>query len=181
MALGLALFLYACKSYMGLFFLGACFAVLRQRGLLVWRSRWGARALALALVGWTAWSCAHSPDIGNDSEWRHAVRAAALVTAVHLSPDLMRWMSSRLSRLLGELSFALYLVHYVLLVTLTSHAVLWLDRRGRLDEAHAMGVFALTVVSSLLAAWVFTRVEVPLLRWVHARTEAWRLPERAAV
>jgi len=173
-ALFIALVLYACKSYYALFFLGAWFSILRARGVLPRQPNWGTRGLSLSLLAMAFWSCARSPDIGSDSLWMNAARAAAIMGAVHLNGDLIALMSSRLSRFMGQISFALYLVHFVVLVTLTSHLILMAHADGSLTQGEALGIFALTVVVSMLAAWLFARVETWCLSHVNRALERLR-------
>lgn len=158
-ALLIALVLYVFKSYYALFFLGAWFSILRANGVLPRQADWRVRCVSLALLVFSVVSCARSPDIGNDSLWLNAARAAAIMVAVHLNGDLIALMGSRLSRFMGQISFALYLVHFVVLVTLTSHLILLAHADGTLTRGEALGIFAATVAVSLLAAWLFARME----------------------
>jgi peptidoglycan/LPS O-acetylase OafA/YrhL len=182
-ALVIAVFLYAFKSYQGLFFLGAFFAIRRQQGglqaQLVGGSVWAARLLSFALLGFAFWSCARSSDLGNESLWLNALRAAAVVTAVHLNPDLVRLMQTRLSLFMGRMSFPLYLVHFAILITLTSHLVVAVQARGGVTVASGMLIFAATVVASMAAAWVFANLEERALRGVNRQLDKLRLPAPA--
>lgn len=175
-ALVIALVLYACKSYHALFFLGAWFSLLRARGALPGKTGWRSRGLSLALLAFAFWSCASTPDISNDSLWVNALRAAAIMGAVHINTDLISLMGSRLSRFMGTVSFGLYLVHFVVLVTLTSHLILRANEDGQLTRQEALGILLISTVASLLASWVFARVETWCLKHVNRALDRVRWP-----
>ncbi len=182
-ALVIAVFLYAFKSYQALFFLGAFFALRRQQGglqaQLVGGLVWVARLLSLVLLGFAFWSCARSSDLGNESLWLNALRAAAVVTAVHLNPDLVRLMEARLSLFMGRMSFPLYLVHFAILITLTSHLVVAAQAGGGVTVQTGLQIFAATVVAAMAGAWVFANLEERALRGVNRLLERLRLPAPA--
>ena len=86
------------------------------------------------------------------------VIAPALVACVFLWPPAMRGLSMPLSRLLGRLSFPLYLVHYAVIITFTSSAIVWVTRE-RLDADHALVILLASLAICLAAAGLFTPVE----------------------
>ncbi|RCS75347.1 acyltransferase family protein [Brachybacterium alimentarium] len=95
--------------------------------------------------------------------------AAAVVLLVgttghRLSVD--RILSTGPAKVLGEISYGLYLVHWPLLTLYLAHT--GKDRAGVLDGL-------LLILASLAAAWLLTRVvDTPLRRWPWASAKAWR-------
>jgi peptidoglycan/LPS O-acetylase OafA/YrhL len=168
-ALAVALFLYAFKSYYALFFLGACFAILRRDGQLQPREGGPVLLASWALLGLATLSCCLSPNIADDSRWINALRAACIVLGVHLNGPLVRILENRLSAFMGRISFALYLVHFVVLITLTSALILWFNRQGPLGLSQCLFIASVSVVAAVFLAWLFAKVEKRLL----LQTNSW--------
>ncbi len=85
--------------------------------------------------------------------------ATGLLLAVSYSAPLRRLFETPLSRRLGELSFSLYLVHFLLLCSVVSALHLGLLRAGVNDVAAGILTFTVGTVTSLAAAWAFKPVE----------------------
>ncbi|MDR5737679.1 MULTISPECIES: acyltransferase [unclassified Caballeronia] len=85
-----------------------------------------------------------------------SVLGAALVMAFCTSERLAEWLSTRVSRFMGAISFPLYLTHIPVICTVG--AMLWLHLRD--DEVKAIVVTTAVVVPLCLAlAWLFSPVE----------------------
>jgi peptidoglycan/LPS O-acetylase OafA/YrhL len=91
-------------------------------------------------------------SLGAPHQLWHVAAAAAAVYATLSLPALKRPLSSRLGRLLGDVSFGLYLVHVPLLYTVFVPA--YIRMRG---EAFGMvALFVAFLACSLIVAYVFT-------------------------
>jgi peptidoglycan/LPS O-acetylase OafA/YrhL len=85
--------------------------------------------------------------------------AFAVVLGVVLSPRLRSFFQSGLSRWLGHISFPLYLIHSLVLCSLSCWSIIWLSHHEWSLSAIAGLVVPLTISASLLAAWLFSPVE----------------------
>ncbi|MEO6015537.1 MAG: acyltransferase [Devosia sp.] len=79
------------------------------------------------------------------------------------SSPAQSFLSNRLSGWLGTLSFSLYLVHVLVLMTVTSWLIIVLQDAQALNPVSAVGVAATTVIASVAAGWVFLPVELATL------------------
>ena len=100
-------------------------------------------------------------DLAPEHEMRvHAAAAMLLLGAIHASPLATRAFRSGPSRLLGRLSFPLYLVHFAVIISFTSWAILWADAHGGLTEARALAIGLASVAVALVGAVAFEPVEI---------------------
>ena len=99
--------------------------------------------------------------------WPLAAAAVVLLvgtTGHRFSVD--RILSTGPAKVLGDISYGLYLVHWPLLTLYLAHT--GKDRAGVLDGL-------LLILASLAAAWLLTRVvDTPIRRWPWASAKAWR-------
>lgn len=85
--------------------------------------------------------------------------ATLVLLAFLVSPRLQRWVSHRWLQRLGDWSFAIYVLHFLVLGTLVCQAFLWLRSSavGYLPAvalANAMGLLVLFPVAALATRWV---------------------------
>jgi peptidoglycan/LPS O-acetylase OafA/YrhL len=169
------------------FVIGMLLGEARQHGWLEWlrRSRWRWPALLTAILllfGISAVRAAahydpairyllraylnHEPDAPN--ELLVYANAFGLFLLVALLPRLERFLGGRLSRLLGEISFPLYLVQFAVLITLTSWLVVWLVDPVQPARITLYAIAAAFAAASLLLAYGFAQVERRALRVANA-------------
>jgi peptidoglycan/LPS O-acetylase OafA/YrhL len=91
-----------------------------------------------------------------ESFW-HAVGALLLLVVIDGNPSLRNWLSSRPLRVLGEVSFPLYLVHLPVLLSVGCSTYIWLLTAGLPIAAATVLAMLITWVSSLLAAGLLNR------------------------
>jgi peptidoglycan/LPS O-acetylase OafA/YrhL len=112
--------------------------------------------------------------LGQSHKIWQVLAAMALVYAVLGLPGIGRWLSSRPLRLLGEISFGVYLVHAPMLYTV--FAPLYLAVRASPEGVAAL--MAVFLIAALLVGYVFTRVvdqpTIGLMR--RLRFLRWRRP-----
>jgi peptidoglycan/LPS O-acetylase OafA/YrhL len=149
--------------------LGALLREARARGGLR-ESRWGWAALVGAVaipVAAHLLSFSISPVTSSGS-------AALLVWAVFLLGPLRRVLSAKGPVFLGRISFALYLLHVPLLVTVGIWSYLHLPGPGGL-KLGALLVEMVALAGGL--AWLMTiGIDEPLLRWLHRWRKVRELP-----
>ncbi len=108
-------------------------------------------------AGLTVYPMLHLPEAG--SALRLSISAGLFLFAIYSSNWLQRVLDSQLSRILGPLSFPIYLVHFPIIVSLQSFLVLRLFSDGVVTRPTAYLIMLTTIVASLLAASLFLRVE----------------------
>jgi len=96
-----------------------------------------------------------------------AALGACLVLAPVLSPLLRRLLSSPLSKWLGRISFPLYLLHPLVICSVSSYLIVTLDQLGWSLEHIALVVVPVTFVFSLGAAQLFVPIERYAIRSSH--------------
>jgi peptidoglycan/LPS O-acetylase OafA/YrhL len=85
--------------------------------------------------------------------------ALMLVTAATFFTPLRNFLNTRVSRFMGRISFPLYLVHIILICSLSSYLLLKLPRQGLGLRTTGYIDAAATILCSLLLACVFLPVE----------------------
>lgn len=154
-------------SNLSLFFLGMLYGVLRARGFFVQvqKLRLNRVLIAMMLAGLVlldpladAWSIR--------SHRLLILMAALTVFACYGSADIIRFMSNPLSSFLGRVSFPMYVLHFAVLVSLTSWMIVAGEPVFGLTIEFALGVIAISVVVALLAATIAERLERHYLRLV---------------
>ena len=108
----------------------------------------------------TIW--AHAPLALLDAwEWLKVSGAFFVVTAFVLSGRLQRFISLRLFRLLGYISFSFYLLHPLIIGTFSSYLFLQLHERWAYNASVSV-VFAATLAVCFLCSWLMTKyIDMP--------------------
>lgn len=92
------------------------------------------------------------------------VAASILSLSIYCNRSAMHLFRTRLSQLLGKISFALYLVQFPVIISFTSYAILYVSRQGQVTYQAAMGIFALSLLIIFLVALSFEPLEI-FTRW----------------
>ena len=131
-------------------------------------------ALAAAWVVWRAgWAYSFNLPLA----------AVMLLTTLHCAP-LRRFFGTPLSLRLGQLSFPLYLVQFVVLISLTSRLIVAVDALGWLNLPGAFVIAALSLAATLWLAQAFLPVEIltmEIVRRLRGRAGQARPPFAAPV
>ena len=144
------------------------------------------RVGSVALVGGGVFAFAviAAFDFASYQLWRGVVwglPATALVAGCALATGRQAGRVRRIFERLGDVSYALYIVHYVLFGFLSRVALPWFPT-GRLG---VMAYFALLMVAALGAGWlIHIALERPMYRWMtgrRLRPTGPKLPERGAL
>lgn len=163
-------FLLVAQSFYCLFFIGILFARYRENGafgrLRASRS-WNFAVMAILI----AIAIAYTLSKKYPNFWQYininAVTAAALVFCFYTSNWTVSFFSSRFSRFLGEISFPLYLVHFSVIISLTSFLTVKFSELGALDTPHIFLIILLSAAVSITTAVIFRRVELSALKLVN--------------
>ncbi|MGH8252470.1 MAG: acyltransferase family protein [Steroidobacteraceae bacterium] len=154
----LAAYVFMLNSIYDLFLIGVLLGYARKTGTLqqLRENRlWQAMTIAVVLAAGFAVARGYG-EYGTRSSLLIAI---ALVVSFYTNGGLLVFFRSGISRLLGQLSFPIYLVQFPALISLMS----WLVIRGTNFYATA----AITIAATLLGAQVFLWIEKPLLRYSH--------------
>jgi peptidoglycan/LPS O-acetylase OafA/YrhL len=160
------------------FLFGVIFAAARHAGFFVRMQR----SVLMQVVTWLM--IAGLGAIAGTIHWRaplltyQPLVAVPLVFAIFCNRVCSNFLANRLSRLLGLLSFPLYLIQFPVFVSVTSAAILYADRHGGLTLPAIWAIALLSLVSCLLAAAAFYPVEV-FTKWACDRV-ARIVPRREA-
>lgn len=179
--LGLATLFFVQKSLLACFMFGALFGLMHARGHFA-RLRsmpWVATlSVAIMLVG-LAFS-AHKQIVGHSGARPFTVIAVCFVFFAHCNAPVTAFLRDNpLSRFLGRISFTLYLVHFPVIISLTSFLIVTAKPNDILHLGTALAIAALTVAASIAAAMLFLPIET-LTHWICRRIGR-LLPSRRAV
>ena len=156
----LAAELIAAGSFMGCFPIGALLGRARAAGVYgrLPRAvrRFGAPlgiALALGAVG-------YRQGFDRFDLVGHVAAGTALLLCIYSCPGLVAFLArSRVSQVLGRISYLLYLWHYTVLITLTSGLVVWRGGGEPLAQGAALAIGAASVTVSVALAWATLPIE----------------------
>lgn len=137
----------------------------------VQRASWVLIALLGAFDGWSHWKVVYLRMV--------PLVSVLLLLAVFCNRRLCAAFTSRFSRLLGRLSFPIYLMQFPVLISVTSYAICYAAARGVLHGWVIAAIAAGSLVVCFAAAWAFLPVE-NLTRWVGNLIASWLLGGRAA-
>ena len=150
-------------SYFSCFLAGLIFAQLRIGGLFTSMQsgrQWPWIALLLALAAFDG--LINRLGIFYD---RKAFFAITFVFAAWCSKPVCEALRAPVSRLMGVLSFPIYLVHFPVLLSVTSWLILSAHQTGPVSPGTALLITMASLVVSLVAAAIFVPVEV-FTKWL---------------
>ena len=152
-------------SFFSLFFAGVLFSTWRQRGvferLLSNRNHQYAALLAVAFL-LSIYVFAGSLESAHEVLHRLMIPilSMALVFCAYSQRWLKAFFSNSLSRFLGVISFPVYLLQFQVLISLMSWLVVrQYEAKAQPDYSSLLSFSAVTVAVTIMAAWVFSKVE----------------------
>jgi len=92
-----------------------------------------------------------------------------LVLAFYKNEFFIQFFSNKFSKYLGKISFPLYLIHFSIIVSFTSYAVIFLSQQNLLNTLNSFFIILLSLVISLLFADILSRVEKKYLKFLDGR------------
>ncbi len=110
----------------------------------------------------------------------HILAGAGVVAIVLATKPLQRMLSGRLVRASGRISFAVYLLHWPILMTLGCQSFIWARRSGWAAPSAGVAALAVTAAATAVAAVLFERA---VDRWAIStanRVGAWWIKEPTA-
>ncbi|GHV18262.1 acyltransferase [Clostridia bacterium] len=172
-------------SYLALFFVGAALNILHSKNML---NKWFLWLLLIPAI-----------YLGSVSEWYsdgqfllqlfnisnvqqmyvpiHAVAAAMMLVAVLSNGYVQKFLSLRIFRWLGKISFCLYVVHIIVILCFGNHILLALANVTGVRFTALVALLAIYAISFVLAALMYRFVDVPaqkLAKYISRRLLSWR-------
>ncbi len=92
------------------------------------------------------------------------LHASAWVFVFYATPAYLAFFRSRLSRWLGDLSFPIYVMHFAVLISLTSGLIVWFAGHGGLNGGNVSLIILTSFIATFAVAWLLRRLEIPYLR-----------------
>ncbi len=90
--------------------------------------------------------------------------AVLFIGLVYCNRWLLAFFRNRLSRWLGDLSFPIYVMHFAVLISLTSGLIVWFAGHGGLNGGNVSLIILTSFIATFAVAWLLRRLEIPYLR-----------------
>ncbi|MEM1298754.1 MAG: acyltransferase [Pseudomonadota bacterium] len=159
--LGMTTLLFVLSPYLGAFFIGARLARMRLEGRQwsLYRRAPGVVTFILVISGFAAAMLTKAGGLPAVVIPAVNVLGAALLVHAALSSPALGWFlgQTRISLFLGRISFVLYILHHIVIMTVLSGLVL--EYRDSLDFATCMGIATLCLVICLVLSWATAPVD----------------------
>jgi peptidoglycan/LPS O-acetylase OafA/YrhL len=157
------------QSFICCFLFGVVFAWMQARGTFarLRRIHWLQYAAPIAIIAALPLA-GQQQSRGEFPVIIYMAPALTVVFFVHCSAAATAFFRTALSRFLGEISFPLYLIHFSVLVSLTSGAIVFADRHGGLTSARIWAIALASITASLVLARAFGVVETVTQRACNA-------------
>lgn len=148
------------KSFICLFLIGMVFGRLHMDGtfLRLRQTRWVQIVSPVVILAVFAF-IAHKQAVGHSGIRPYSLAATAFVFAIHANNAISDFLQNRISLFLGKISFPLYLVHFPVIISLTSGAVVFAHAHDALTVPWVTAIAVTSTAVSLVAAIAFERLE----------------------
>lgn len=137
--------------------------------------------LGVALAAGSFYVVFKKPELGNYDVWGmvslskpkcfESMGSALLILSVAFSQTLQRFLERRWVAFLGSISFALYLVHLILICSVASYAYLKLRALGSGHDWSAIGAcvlcFAAAIPAAMALHWCVDRPAIRFGKWLY--------------
>jgi peptidoglycan/LPS O-acetylase OafA/YrhL len=154
-------------GYMGCFLLGVLFALARLSGFFERLS--GKLIFACAAVcGLVGSVFAASYGLFHESGRMTIGIGTLLAVSIYCSRPAMSFFRSRISQMLGTISFALYLVQFPVMISFTSWAIIYSAHHGGINSQSAGVIFFSSLLINIAVAACFEPIEM-FTRWTGRR------------
>jgi peptidoglycan/LPS O-acetylase OafA/YrhL len=158
-----AVFLMLLKSEYCLFLAGILLAYARSRsGLQVLSARPYWQLLSLSAVIAVGITIKSFPGVENN--YVDLPASILLVLCFYTNRGFLAFFRSRISRILGDLSFPIYLVQFPVIISLMSWLLVRASREGALSRATIFTIAIETIAATLILAKIFRLLEERVLR-----------------
>lgn len=94
--------------------------------------------------------------------------AMIIVSLIYASPIALRFFKSRVSVILGEMSFPIYITQFIVLVSFLSYGIVFLSETNRLSQFNCYILAAVSLLFTFALAVIFRAQEKIFLSYVNA-------------
>lgn len=164
----LIIFLFILRSYYSLFFVGVLFGKLREANILTrlrsskpWQIASAFIVISIVIVDTLI------RDIGAIQLHANIIFASILVFCLYSSNWSISFFSSKISRMLGRISFPLYLVHFCIIVSITSFLITKFSSNGILDNNQIWLIIFISIAASISGAFAFLFIENRIIFYIN--------------
>jgi len=172
----LAAMAMATGTLSGCFFVGMLFALMRREGQFNWRGQsWPNTMLSVAAMIVMLLPPSYLMLQHRELPPLLMLAAAGCCLLIYSDLNISRFLSNSLSQWLGKISFPLFLMHYAVIVSFTSWAIVLTSLNGLAPPMVYAGIALASLALSMVCAVLFVPVEQFAIRFSHA---TWRLFER---
>ncbi len=167
-ALVCAAFLTYFDTLFSLFFIGIAFAILRIKGYFdrIHAAKMTQSGTLLILAGIAA-TDAFAGHTNHQSMHLSIFMATTVVAAIYLNSTLTKFMRTGFSVWLGKISFPLYVLHFTIIVSLTSWLIVKLHSGNQLNMHNIVFVIVVSLLSALVLAHFASIAEQRYLTWLN--------------
>lgn len=161
----LIIFLFVAKSFYALFFVGVLFAHLRVSGIFTKLSTnrmWQIATISIIMI---LVILDTKLRFFNSQGHVNILISSGLVFCIYSSNLCLSIFSCKISRILGKISFPLYLIHFSVIASLTSFLIIKYSLT--LDDFHIFIISLTSILTSILGALLFYRIEIFILTYVN--------------
>lgn len=116
------------------------------------------------------------PTIDIDT-WCHAIAASLFVMIVLKSPLLIKILSTKLCKSLGDISYSLYACHVPVMMSVGAWILVFGASRGHLHAASGAAIVATFIISIALAAIITRLIDIPSQR-IASKFGSWLTTDR---
>jgi peptidoglycan/LPS O-acetylase OafA/YrhL len=170
-ALSAALYLFLSDSIYAMFFIGLFFALLRVDSNFIQKIRFKNFLGLLILLLVVAYDNNLWRMHGNYDDYTNrvmSIMAIYLLFAILLSQKMQKIFTMSLSKFLGKISFALYLVQFPVIMSYTSYLILFFNEKySYISFAQANFIIFSSVGLSVIFAIPFASLEVLLINKIN--------------
>lgn len=151
-------YLLFSSSLYCLFFVGIIFSALDEKFSTLREKRRMSTSIATCIAIPTCFAVLHSLRHTVIPIAIYSILSIIMVASIKANPTLYRTFSSRISVYLGNISFSLYITHFLILVTLLPFLTLRIDNPAENPQL-VFAAMGLCVIASIGFAHVFTKLE----------------------
>ena len=101
------------------------------------------------------------------TERLHMLWAMLLVFLVYTSPSLLNLFRSKLSVFLGEISFPIYVVQFIVIVSFTSYGIVRLQGSNLINTGFSLLLAGTSLVMCIVLAYFFRGIERKILKAIN--------------
>lgn len=158
-----SLILMALGSKYSCFFFGISISILRNKGFFK-KNFFNKISFIIIIMGVLL-------DTFSQSLTKHFPQLTILcsfliIFGIYNNKTALKFFSNKLSIYLGKISFSLYLIHFSIIISLTSYLIIYFNEKNILNLQTSLLIILISCIFSLIFADLFSRTEEKYLRFL---------------